>query len=44
MSRCLNCGKQMQNRTDFCSRDCSDEYFEPEEKLEEDDENESKNS
>lgn len=27
MSQCLNCGKRMQYRRDFCSQDCADEYF-----------------
>jgi len=39
MSVCLNCGKRMQYRRDFCGPDCADEYFEPkepEEKLEDD--------
>ena len=38
MSQCINCGKRMQYRRDFCSEDCADEYFEEpdqEEKLEE---------
>lgn len=27
MSRCIKCGKHMQNRRDFCSENCSLEYF-----------------
>jgi len=38
MSKCINCGKRMQYRRDFCSEDCMQEYFaeqEPKEKIEE---------
>ena len=39
MSRCINCGKRMQNRRDFCGEDCADEYFDkPEEENLEDEE------
>jgi predicted nucleic acid-binding Zn ribbon protein len=31
MSRCLNCEKRMQYRRDFCSENCSQEWFEKQE-------------
>lgn len=42
MSTCVNCGRRMMYRRDFCSEDCADEWHEarePKEKLE-DEENE----
>lgn len=27
MRQCVNCGKRMQYRRDFCSQDCADKYF-----------------